>query len=430
MDIISSLNSWLESQLSSNQYGFSAFLFLFLGGGLASLLPCTYPIYPITAQVIRSRSKNSNKWTHPIVYYFGLAFMYLLFGLIAGLFGGSFNLVLRKPEINLFIGFIMLLLGLTSIELLYLPIFSPKSLGENQSGYFGTFLSGMAAGLLSSPCVGPIVVMILLNLTVNSTRNLYFSMTISSLKMFTFGLGVGLPFLLIGVLGLMLPRSGSWMRSIQYVLSILIFYFSFTFYEKGMTLLGFAQKDYIYILFGLFISFIGFYFYSDDEKLPPQKVQSALSGVGILLGLLVVFFTLYQKPIQPSIPIATQINIKKEDIFVNGNLKWYRNKMDAMEIAQKEDKKIFIDFYADWCTNCKEFEKLTLSKPELNAALSKVVLYKVYDTDKEFDNFAKDQRFLELNVGLPFFVILSPNGELVFKTTDYLKTKEMIEFMK
>lgn len=118
--MISELQLYIESQLAGNGFHPTIFLLLALGGFLASLLPCVYPLYPITAGILGNR-QGQNKWIHPLLYYFGLAFVYLLFGVVAGFTGGLFNQFLRYPETNLVLAYLLFILGLSSIEFVQLP---------------------------------------------------------------------------------------------------------------------------------------------------------------------------------------------------------------------------------------------------------------------------------------------------------------------
>ncbi|TSA37678.1 MAG: hypothetical protein D4R63_12285 [Methylococcaceae bacterium] len=103
------MNAWVEGQLASKQSSLSAYIFLMLGGLLTSLLPCVYPLYPITASIIAGRSQGDvPRALHPSIYYVGLASIYFLFGLIAAATGGAFNEVLRIP---------FLLIGLFGVRL-------------------------------------------------------------------------------------------------------------------------------------------------------------------------------------------------------------------------------------------------------------------------------------------------------------------------
>ena len=107
----------------------------------------------------------------------------------------------------------------------------------------------------------------------------------------------------------------------------------------------------------------------------------------------------------------------------------YLNRADAVKAAREQGKPIFVDFFAYWCANCKEFEHLTETDRELIAGLKNVVLLKIHDTDPEFKAYQNDSRYPELKVGLPFFVMVDADDHLIYKTSDYTRTDEMLLFM-
>jgi thiol:disulfide interchange protein DsbD len=109
-------NAWLAHQLGAAT-GLASFALLLLGGALASLLPCVYPLYPITAAVLSKRQSQLGRFAHPLVYYAGMAGIYFAFGIAASLTGGSFNEVLRLPAVNLAIAGLMVLLALATAAL-------------------------------------------------------------------------------------------------------------------------------------------------------------------------------------------------------------------------------------------------------------------------------------------------------------------------
>ncbi|MDZ4725004.1 MAG: cytochrome c biogenesis protein CcdA [Leptospira sp.] len=424
----SELQSYIESQLVGN--GFQPFLFvlLVLGGFLASLLPCVYPLYPITAGILKSRT-DKIRWLHPIIYYFGLASMYLIFGIIAGFTGGIFNSILRHPETNLFLAYVLFVLALSSAEFLHLPIFTQRSTNHNSASFFGSFLLGMGAGLLSSPCVGPVVVSILLQVISSSDGSIGFlSILATALKMFAFGLGVGLPFLAIGVFGISLPKSGKWMRYVQFVLAGLILFFSYTYLQKAAGVWGWDNVTTIKA-FGLWILIViaSFYIQSNSDFITIRMKKAVLIATNILLSI-ALFLVIAPKY---SYVNSLESNPKILENEISGNLVWYRNKDEVFKKANAEGKKVFIDFYADWCTNCKEFQKLTLSDSKLNEALKEnAILWKIYDTDKIFESYSLDPRYPELQIGLPFFLIVDTKENMIFKTNDYMATDEMIKNLK
>jgi thiol:disulfide interchange protein DsbD len=159
--------------------------------------------------------------------------MYFVFGIVASLSGGAFNQVMRLPLTNLVIGILIIVMGISAAGLLHIPLFGGQSETKNK-GVFGTFVLGMGAGLLASSCVGPVVVSILVGLASSMSDTFSLSSAIASaFKMLSFGLGLGIPFLLIGVFGVSLPRSGKWMMYVQYALGLVIVYFGWTYIEKG-----------------------------------------------------------------------------------------------------------------------------------------------------------------------------------------------------
>jgi len=111
-----------------------------------------------------------------------------------------------------------------------------------------------------------------------------------------------------------------------------------------------------------------------------------------------------------------------------GDLLFFRNTDQAIKKSKSENKPLFIDFYAEWCINCKRFNELVANNAELSDALAQnAVLLKIYDTDPIFENYRKNPDFKELNIGLPLFVVQNPDGTLKWKTMHYKDTKGMIQ---
>lgn len=422
------MNSWIEYQLSSNSSSLSSYFYLFLGGVLASFLPCTYPLYPITVNILKARSSGSKKLLHPLIYFSGIASMYFLFGVIASFTGGAFNTILHYPLTNLIIALIILLLGLSSMDLLHLSIFSGSSINNEKKGITATYLMGMSAGLLSSACVGPVVVSILIGIASNSNTFSFLLGSIAATKMSLFGIGVGIPFLLIGVFGISLPKSGKWMKYIQVLLGILIIYFSYIYFEKAMLGYGYNGETINIIVLGTIVIMVSV-FHIQDESIPAvQKTKKAFLVLATIVGIMFI-----GKGILP----ASGINNDNRSTSMSsepkteqkGQLTWYLDHDAAYMAAKEKSKPVFIDFHADWCTNCKEFQKTTQSNPTLNEALRNAVLLKVYEGSATFKKYAADPRFPELKVGLPFFLITDKDENLLYKTNDYLKADEMSMFL-
>jgi thiol:disulfide interchange protein DsbD len=430
---VSAMNSWVEAQLATNHSSMGAFVFLMIGGFLASLLPCVYPLYPITASIIQARSQNkTQKALHPSIYYAGLAFVYFVFGFIAAATGGAFNDLMRLPLTNIALSMLFLILALATAGLLHISMFSTSAIGEKTSGVFGTFVMGMGAGLLSSSCVGPFVVSILVGMASQADGFSMINTLTAALKMLFFGLGLGVPFLLIGLFGVRLPKSGNWMKYVQWALGVLILYFSYTYLEKGLSGYEFPTEKIELVYFGSLMLLFSSYQLWDKEKLNNyERMNRSLIALFAVIGF-VMFSQGVANSHAPAIQIPVMANGSGQmqaQTETKGELTWYLNHEDAIKSAKEQGKPIFIDFFAYWCANCKEFEHLTLTNRELIDGLKKVVLLKIYDTDPEFKTFQNDKRFPELKVGLPFFVIEDADKHLLYKTSDYTHTKEMLLFL-
>lgn len=426
---ISDMNTWVEGQLASNQSSLSAYLFLMLGGLLASLLPCVYPLYPITASIIQGRSNNQvSSALHPVAYYAGLATIYFLFGLFAAASGGAFNDVLRLPMTNIMLALLFLVLALSTAGFIHISWFSGNSIGDNTPGLSGTFLMGMGAGLLSSSCVGPFVVSILVGLA-SQTENLSIAATFTAAsKMLAFGLGLGIPFLLIGLFGVRLPKSGGWMKYVQWALGVFILYFAYAYFEKGLSGFGLKPESIQLVYFGGLTLLFSVFLWERENLESFKRMERAFC---VLFG--VVGSVVLAQGVFTTSTAATKLESASATSTIatetRGELTWYLNREDAVKAAREQGKPIFVDFFAYWCANCKEFEHLTVSDKQLIEGLKHAVLLKIYDTDPEFKGFQNDKRYTELKVGLPFFIIMDTDDHLLYKTSDYTRTEEMLLFL-
>ncbi|MGJ3235853.1 protein-disulfide reductase DsbD family protein [Marivirga sp.] len=422
--LFDSINQWVGGQLAAST-GFESYIFLFIGGVLASLLPCVYPVYPLTVNFLKNRSSKLGRYAHPLAYYFGLASIYFMFGIIASLTGGAFNEVLRLPLANLTIGIMLIIMALASVDYLSLPFFGGQLDSKNQ-GLAGTIVMGAGAGLLSSACVGPIVVSILITIASN-VEGISTALAITAaIKMMLFGLGVGIPVLLLGVFGLALPKSGKWMLLVQWIFAILIGYFAYGYLAKGLNGLGMSESVSFYIVLGSLLIFLSVYNLQPSTKNKQQKTTYSLFLLGSIFGFLIIATNLIPSysNFQSNNSISNEPNIEQK-----GELTWYLNKEDAYKKASETGKLVFVDFHGDWCTNCKAFQKQTQSDNDLNDALQNAILYKVYDTSEEFTKYRNDSRFPELKVGLPFFLITDAKENIIYKTNDFTKTEEMQLFL-
>lgn len=203
-----------------------AFLIAFLAGILTSFTPCIFPMIPITISILgHDAEKNSRgeNLLRSILYVLGIAFTYSILGVLAALTGNLFGNALSNKYvlIGMVLLFFTMALSMWGVFELQVPAFvrNKFGVGTNKHGYFGIFITGLFAGIVASPCVGPVLVSILSYVSTTKNAVLGFGL------LFTYAIGLGLIFIAIGLFGQflsLLPRSGTWMNKIKFFLGLLM----------------------------------------------------------------------------------------------------------------------------------------------------------------------------------------------------------------
>jgi cytochrome c-type biogenesis protein len=196
-----------------------AFPAAYLGGLLVSFTPCVYPVAPITIAFIGAHSSGS-RWQGfrlSLLYVLGISVTYTLLGGIAALSGRLFGQIQTNPWTYLFLANVCILMGLSMLGAISLPWKTPDFITglqrrEKTKGALGSFLVGVASGLVVGPCTAPVLAVLLSY--VATRQNTVFGMAL----LFVFSLGMGTLFIILGTFsGLLasLPGSGRWMVRIN-----------------------------------------------------------------------------------------------------------------------------------------------------------------------------------------------------------------------
>ncbi|HEX9934287.1 MAG TPA: cytochrome c biogenesis protein CcdA, partial [bacterium] len=201
-----------------------AFFLVFLGGLLTSLTPCVYPMIPITLAVIGAQASGSRMkgFVLSLFYVLGIAVTFSGLGVAAAKSGSLFGTVAQHSVVQVVLALVFFLMGLSLLGVFVLQI--PASLagkirGKKRTGYLGALLTGLLAGLVVSPCIGPVLVVILAWVAKTGNAFLGFSL------LFSFALGLGVLFILIGTFsGVLknLPKAGVWTEHIETVFGVLL----------------------------------------------------------------------------------------------------------------------------------------------------------------------------------------------------------------
>ena len=202
---------------------------LFGAGVLTSLTPCVYPMIPITAAIVGGQSVSAVPQPRArvvgltLTYVFGLALVYALLGLFAGLSGTIFGSVSANPWALFAMGNVLLLAALAMLDVI--PVRLPAALTARAATtgtagrYSGVFAMGAVSGLVAAPCSAPVMAAVLT--WVSRTQ----SATLGFIYLFVFSLGMCTLLVLVGLSAgslVRLPRAGAWMVWVKRLFAVVM----------------------------------------------------------------------------------------------------------------------------------------------------------------------------------------------------------------
>jgi thiol:disulfide interchange protein DsbD len=261
----------------------------------------------------------------------------------------------------------------------------------NSGGKRNAFVIGAIAGIVASPCVGPVLVSILAY--VAKTQQL----VLGFFLLFVFALGMGQIFIVLGTFSQLvrrLPRSGNWMNGTKYIFSFIMICMSIYYLSPILSPLYF--NIIVAIAFQIFALIFIF-----KSGIPLIR---ALGGLILLFALVVLSGTLQKEP--PRFGTVMQ-NLTQS---IKEGPQWIPFSPEKLKEAQKSGHSGVIDFFADWCAACKELESYTFSKKSvLQAAQTKNVVWMKYDATIDNELTQIYQKMFEVR-GLPTILLFDSSG--------------------
>lgn len=391
-----------EKYLGSSM--FAGLLFVFLAGIFTSFTPCIFPMIPITLAVLGNHSNERTRLQNFVtscVYVLGIATTYSILGLIAASTGGLFGATLGNPIVLSVICIIFLAMALSMYGLFEIQV--PAAIrnrlgrGKQKQSLGGAYLTGLFAGIVASPCVGPILVAILTY--VASTQN----KLLGFLFLFTYALGLGLIFIALGLSNQLvksLPRSGTWMNGFKFILGSLMlsafyYYLNLLLPDRWFDLaLGFG----LIVVASVYGAFLKVHNKQVLEHIR-KGVMMAVLYVGIGHTALGAF------DLRPYIQGRIQANNSLNQIQ---KLNWQPYSEELLAEAAKTRKPVIIDFWADWCAACHELEEHTFTDPRVRAMAGNFILVK-FDATQDSEKLRSLKKKYKIQ-GLPTVIFHNPNG--------------------
>lgn len=466
------------------------FLAGFLGGFAAFLLPCVYPMLPLTVSFFTKRGgTRANAIFQSLLYGLSIIFIYVVFGLIITIAFGpaALNGLATNGIFNFFFFLLLIVFGISFLGAfeITLPSSFANKLDENsdKGGLVGIFFMAATLVVVSFSCTGPAIGLVLVDAVTKGER------LAPAVVMLGFSLAIALPFTLFAMFPSALkslPKSGGWLNSVKVILG---------FIEIGFALKFLSNVDLAYhwnwfdreIFLSLWIGIgilmvlylIGKIKFSHDSDLPYMSVPRTFITLIILAFVVYMIPGLWGAPLKsisaflpplstqdfdlsqgigaaaPSAVNSSSIKTKKyEDLFkrlpkVKGIDDWY-DYDQAVEVAKQLHRPIMIDFTGWNCVNCRKMESTVLPNQEVLKRLQNdfVVLQLVIDDKTELPAAEQTKsayngktistlggKWLDLEItkynsnAQPYYVLINEKGEALVTPQGSSSTADFIKYL-
>ena len=384
----------------------------FLAGLLLSLTPCVLPMVPILSSIVISSNKDQ-AIRYTLSYVAGVSATYIIFGIVASITGSFLSSSLQNIYFLLFNGFLFLIFALAMFDIFHFNISENNFLSSllnkiNKKNIIHIFFLGLFSALILSPCVAPPLAAAILYI---SQAN---DILLGGLSLFIMSIGMSVPLLLIGFsANRFLPKPGIWMVKVKKLIGFVLIGMSIYIIRPIL------DETVFYLLLNSLLTIsISYYLFFTENKIAILKIV-------LILGLLFsVCFNVYHTKNYIDKDINLSSNEKPEFIAITS--------VDQLNniIASNKGKPIMLDFYADWCVACLEFEKFTFTDKEVNALMKQYILLKADVTGNNVNDKALMKEF---NIfGPPAILFFDNAGNEVRKirTIGFKNPKEFKKILK
>ena len=372
----------------------------FVGGLLAVLMPCIWPIIPMTVSFFLKRAKTDRKkgLRDALTYGLSIVVIYLALGLIVTLLFGSdtLNAMSTNAVFNVFLFILLVVFALSFFG--WFEIKLPSRWADavddkatSTSGYISIFLMAFTLVLVSFSCTAPIIGLLLVE---TATTGNWLA---PALGMLGFAVALALPFTLFALFPSWLqqaPKSGSWMNTLKVVLGFIELAFALKFLSVADLAYGWHILDrevflsLWIVIFGLLGAYLcGWLKFQTDEI--GGELNKPMPVACIMGGLVSLAFAVYMIPGLWGAPCkavsAFAPPMYTQDFNLNSKVveARFRDYDEALAAAKRENKPILVDFTGFGCVNCRKMEAAVWTDPQVaDMLMNDYVLVSLYVDDK------------------------------------------------
>lgn len=451
------------------------FLLGFLGGLIALLTPCVFPMIPLTVSFFTKSAKDRKKGTFNAIFYGVFIFaIYILLSLPFHLLDSvdeeilnniSTNVILNIIFFVIFIAFAISFFGYYEITLPSSWSNSLDSKANSIGGLIGVFFMALTLAIVSFSCTGPILGSLLGGSLSSDGGAMQLSFGMGG-----FGLALALPFALFALFPNWLnslPKSGGWLNTVKVVLGFIELALAFKFLSNADLVehWGLLKREVfigIWIIIGIAMALYLFGKIRFPHDSPIQKISVGRKTIGVLTVLFVIYLipgltnTAYANlKLLSGFPPPLFYSVYEKESHGPLGLNAYTDFEEGVKAAKAQHKPIMIDFTGWACVNCRKMEEQVWSHPEIIDILkNKYVLISLYvddrkklDQQEQFKFLKPDGRVKKIrtigdkwatfqtlnfeNNSQPFYVLIDADINLLNTTTAYTPdTNEYLSWLK
>lgn len=380
--VIDQLKAFGDSTVSAADTSWLFIFFAgFLGGLIALLTPCVWPMIPMTVSFFLKRTKDRKKAIRDaITYGLSIIVIYLVMGLlITGIFGASALNDLSTNAIFNILFFLLLVVFAVSFfgafELVLPASWTSKldSKADSTTGVLSIFFMSFTLVLVSFSCTGPIIGTLLVQAASMGTA------VGPAIGMFGFALALSIPFSVFAIFPNMLqsmPKSGGWLNSVKVVLGFLELALALKFLSVADLAYGWRllDREAFIVLWIMIFSLLGVYLlgkikFSHDSEVKYVSVPRLFMAIISFAFAIYMVPGLWGAPLKAISAFAPPLYTQDFNLYKNEVHAAFDDYESGMAYAKKVNKPVMIDFSGFGCVNCRKMEASVWTDPKVKQML-------------------------------------------------------------
>ena len=354
----------------------------FLGGLVALVTPCVWPMIPMTVSFFLKRSSDRKKGIRDaLLYGIGIIVIYVSLGLIVSAVFGSdaLNNLATNAIFNVAFFILLVIFAISffgAFELVLPASWTAKmdAKADSASGFISIFFMAFTLALVSFSCTGPIIGTLLVQAATSSS-----GMLAPAVGMLGFALALALPFTLFAIFPNLLqsmPKSGGWMNSVKVVLAFIELALALKFLSIADLAYGWRILDReVFLSLWIVIAILLGLYLLGKIRFPHDAPQEKTPIPALFLAIISFSFAVYMMPGLVGAPLraisAFAPPLRTQDLnLYNGEVHAKFDDYDAgMAYARQVGKPVMIDFSGYGCVNCRKMEASVWIDPNVKHML-------------------------------------------------------------